>query len=426
MQIDVSRDDDLYILDITIPKGQVDKAIGDFVEQIKPTLQVKGYRKGQVPTDVIKRMFQKEIRAEVGTRLLQESVSTGLRENQIKNAGNPILLEEYRPTQTRQYVGKYGLDGTVKFKVSVEPPPEIDVTGYTNIEIPDTGNSFDEWVEKELLKQQMIYGDKEEVARAAKVGDEVMISFTGTVDGVEFVNEEDFGFMIGEEIFTAGFTESFAERSPGEEFDIKVTFPEDYGDDDLNGKDAMFAVKLDSVYETVPHPINDDLAMMLSYSSVDEMMQSYRTIWKEEFEKPFRAQIVNALMDTVIENNPFKVPEAWVSNEVRITAQRMQLATMPDNPAMLNSLREIAERTVRTSFLLDKIYEKEEEIHLSSDDIERIIKDEAAKMGMDWTNFMNLLKERGQYEPFIAFHQQQRAVDFLIDNAVKVEEENNE
>lgn len=422
MQIDVSRENNLYILDITIPKGMVDRAVGDFVEQVKPNLEIKGYRKGQVPNDVIKRMFQKEIRAEVGTKLLQESVVKGLRENDIKNAGNPVLLEEYRPTPNRQYVGKYGLDGTIRFKVSVEPPPDIDVTGYTGIEIPDTGNSFDEWVEKELLKQQMIYGDKEEVSREAKVGDEVMISFVGTVDGEEFVNEEDFGFMIGEEIFTEGFTESFAGRKPGEEFDIKVSFPEDYGDEDLNGKDALFATKLNSVYETVPHPINDDLAMMLSYSSVDEMMSSYRTIWKDEFEKPFRAQIVNALMDAIIDQNPFVVPEAWVENEMRLTAQRMQMSAMPDNPAMLNSLREIAERSVRSSYLLDKIYEKEEGIHLSSDDIERIIKDESAKMGMSWDEFMNLLRERNQYEPFVAFHQQQRVVDFLIDNAVKKKE----
>lgn len=421
MDFSVTKENENYILDIKIPKSAVDKEMNDIAQAIQPQANVKGYRKGNVPLSVIKGTYRSVIKAEASTRLLYNSVSEVLREEKIRNAGNPVLFEDYRPSKTKQHVGLFGLDGSLKFKVSVELPPEITLGRYKDIEVELDSSSYEEWVKKELHKQQVILGDKEEVNRACKEGDELVIDFSGKLDGEKFEggSSEDYVFTLGEGGFIPGFEEQFIGKTPNTEFSFPITFPKEYLEPKLAGKEVVFDCVLKEVYEVTPHPLNEDLAMMLLYESLDEMMEQYKETWENEFSKPMRAQIFNKIMDVIIEENPFKVPDNWIEQEIKLTMARIGATAeqLKGNENLFESIKSVSERSVRISFLLDKIYEAEDSIHLSADEIEAIANKEATEHGISGLEYLDALRKNGQYETFVAYQEQQKVIDFLIENA---------
>lgn len=421
MDFSVTKENDNYVLDIKIPKSAVNKEINEIAKAIQPQANIKGYRKGNVPLDVVKGTYRSVIKAEASTRLLYNSVSEVLREEKIRNAGNPVLFEEYRPSNTKQHVGLFGLDGSLKFKVSVELPPEVTLKRYKGIEIEGNSANYEEWIKKELYKQQVVLGDKKEVTRASKKGDELVIDFSGKLNNEKFEggSHADYVFTLGEGGFVPGFEEQFTGKEPNTEFSFPLTFPEEYPEPKLAGKEVVFDCALKEVHEVTPHPLNEDLAMMLSYESVDDMMDQYKEMWEDEFSKPMRAEIFNKIMDVIIEENPFKVPDNWVEQEIKLTMARMGATTeqLKGNDALFESVKTVSERSVRISFLSDKIYEMEDSIHLSADDIESIANRESAEHGISGLEYLDALRKNGQYETFVAFQEQQRVIDFLIENA---------
>jgi len=426
MDISVNKENNLYVFDITVPKGVVDREMDALAQQMQPKVRIKGFREGKAPLNVIRIQYADVLKGDVSTKLLYAGVEEAMREHKIKNAANPVLTEEFRPTERKKHVGRMNLDGSLTFKVTVEAPPEVDIVDYTGVEVDVDLKSFEDWAKQEIHKQQMVFGEKVVVERAAQQSDEVNVYFKGVVDGEQFVEEDDFSFAIGEKMFVDGFEESFVGRSAGDEFDIKITFPDNYGDPKLNGKDVLFSTKIHEVLEARPHPFDDVLAQMLSHESADAMWENYRTMWETEFEKPLQAQIFNAIMDKVIVKNPFDVPEAWIVKEMSLTAQRLGLKEFPTDPTMIESIRAMSERGVRVSFLLDKVYEKETGIHISADEIEAAATKDGAQHGLSGLEWLDAIRKQGQYEPYIAFQEQQKAVQFLIDSAILNGEKNDD
>jgi len=422
MEFTVAREEDIYIFDVKVPKGKVDKEFTELALSIQPRANLKGFRKGKVPLEVIKSQYNKAIKAEISTKLVTSCVAEILEKEKIKNGGTPILLEEFRPTKVRQHVGHFGLDGTLKFKVSVEAPPEIDIKDYIGLDIDiDVASDFDSWVKTEVFKQQMAFGDKVNVKRKCKPGDEVVADFIGSMDGVAFEGgtEDDYMFVIGSGDFVPGFEEGFVGRMPGDEFITKVTFPIDYPQKYLAGKGVEFACILKEVWELTPHPLDNTLASMLSYDSVEDMMDRYKEMWETEFEKPLRAKLFNEIMDKLILAHPFKIPNGWLEQETQLTMARMGIKPedITDKNDILNSLKDISERSVRTSFILDKIYEAEKDIHVTAEEIEIAANKEATQHGKTGMEYLAILKKQNQYDAYISYQEQQKTIDFLIDSS---------
>lgn len=426
MSVSVRKEGEQIFLDITVPKGVVDREVEALAKQIQPKVTLKGYRQGQAPLHLVKSQYMDAIKGDVTSRLLHSYVGDALRDNEIKNATNPTLLPEYRSSEKKKFLGKMNLDGSVRFEVSVEAAPEIDVTGYTGIPVPSSAQNFDGWVKQEIYKQQVIFGEKESVDRPAESGDEINISFEGLVGTNQFADEDDFTFTIGEGMFIDGFEDAFIGRKAGESFEIEAQFPDDYGDQMLDGQLALFKATLHEVIATKPHPVNDEFAALLSYDSEEELWKSYREMWEKEFEGPARNQVFNAVMDAIIEANPFKVPQGWIQNEMQLTLQRVNMKEMPTDPQMIQSLMEISERSVRIAFLLDCIYAKEKSIHLSADEIETLAEGDAKQYGLSVADFLDKVRQSNQYEAYISRHEQQKTIDFLLDNVVEQDGEKDE
>lgn len=427
MKIEINEAEENTVkVDIKIPKSEVDQVINEVATQFQPRVKVKGYREGKVPLNIVKMQFSREVLGEATTRLVYKGTGEALKDKKLRNVSNPVLTEEFRPTKEKQYVGKLHLDGSLSFSVTVDLPPDIDVTDYIGVEIEVDAKDFESWFKKQLKQQQMLYGEKKLVERPAKVGDELVVDFEGFLEGdkpMEGGKEEGYRLLIGEENFLKDFEDSFIGRSPGEKFEVDVKFPEHYPQEELAGEIVKFKCELHEVCEMVPHELNDDLAMMLAYESVDAMTEAYKEMWEQQFAEPMRAQIFGAIMDQLLAQHEFDVPQAWIDNETNNTIKRLSLQNLDQEPA-IDSIKQMSERTVKIAYLLDKIYEKEEDIHLGVDEFKQIAEDEAKRQGIkDGATLIEKIKSSGQYEAFVTYHEQQKTLNFLIENAVIKEKE---
>jgi FKBP-type peptidyl-prolyl cis-trans isomerase (trigger factor) len=148
------------------------------------------------------------------------------------------------------------------------------------------------------------------------------------------------------------------------------------------------------------------------------MMVGYKEIFEEEFAAPMRLQIFNSIAEKLLEQHQFEVPKVWIDREVENTKSRLQVKDLDDNEEALKTIREMSERTVKIAFMLDQIYAKEEDVHLSAEEFKAIADKEGEKVGLTGTDLIEKLKQAGAYEGLVTYHEQQKVMAFLVDNAV--------
>ena len=407
-------------ISVMVGKGEVETEFSKYANEIKTKVRVDGFRPGTAPVDVIRSRFAKEIKAEVSSRLVHQKTAAAIKEKGLKAVGNPSLKEDFRATKQKQWLGQFKLDGSFAFEIETDLEPEVDISNYKGLEVSVSLPSPDKWVAGRVQEIQNQHSEREQVVRPAKAGDELTVLFMATVDGTE-VQDEHGGwrtFKLGEaKIFvhnqdlSAKFDAALLEKNPTEGFSFTSDHQEGWPQIKVEGT-------LQTIIEITIHPINDELAQKAVYEDVPHLMSELRAKAAEEFEKPRKAKLIDSIITKILEANPFPIPASWIDNEMQVVAYRFGLQELPTDPDQLNGLREIAHRSVQQSFILDKIYEKEEAIHLTGKDIETILETEAKKVAKTAPELLTYLKNSGRYEGFVSFIEQQKTVDFLIANAV--------
>ena len=420
MQVQVEDVDLTKIATVQFSKTEVDRELDAIALRIKPQVAPKGFRKNHAPLDVIKKLYHKVILAEASTKLVLDGSQEILRRPELQNSVNPQLLPEFRPTESRPYAGEFHLDGTFLFKVKVELPPQIEVKGYRGIEVAGAPPTFEYWVTKQLAAEQVKYGSRVAVARPAAMSDYVSVDFQAFVAGepLEHGTETDFQLLLGGGTFPTEFEQAFVGQSAGGEIKFSCQFPEGYSNPVFAGQAVTFQGKLNEVLEIRPHPANDQLAALLGFETLDALREYQKETWNQEFEKSARANTYNVILDKLLEANPFVAPEVWVDGEYQNVLRRLSLQQAPTDPAMVASLRELATRSVKSAYLLDKIYEKERSCNLTPAEFKELLEDEAKKQNLTTDELLEQLRKRQQYEGVVAFYEHSKAVDFLIENAV--------
>lgn len=427
MQVDLENsENNKCVVKVKMDKFEVDRETNAVLLSLKSHVDVPGFRKGAAPIDVIRARFRTNVLASTAEKLVYQGTADALKTKKLKNVSNPELLPAFRTTEKKSHLGYFGLDGTFTFAVSVELPPDIDVKDYTGvtINVPSTATTFNNWFEARQKNGQFMYGTKLSVNRPVQQNDELIADFEGFVAGepLEGGKEENFRVVVGSGGMPDAFEKAFIGKSIGEEFSVSVSFPADYANEALAGKICDFKCKINEVNEVIPHEINDDFARLHGHNSLEEMKAKSHESWQAEYAQPMRAQLFNSIMEKVLISNPFDPPSAWVDKEVEMTLGRLNARGLRGNANAMTALRKLSERTVKIAFILDKIYEKETAIHLSPTEF-MAIAEAAAKEhgGMSGADFIQKLKDENRYEGFVVLQEQERVIDFLINNSIKEE-----
>lgn len=328
---------------------------------------IPGFRKGKAPKAMIEKMYGADVFTyEAINDLFPAAYEEAVTEAGIEVVGRPEV----------DVVSQSTADGVV-LKVNVAVKPEMKLDEYKGLEVEKTVKTVtDEQVEEELGRMQDRNARQLTREDAAQLGDIVDIDFDGSVDGVHFDGgkAEHYSLTLGSGSFIPGFEEQVIGHAAGEEFDVNVTFPEDYQAEELAGKAAVFAIKLHEVkYKELPE-LDDEFAKDVSeFDTLDELKASIRKNMEERNDKMADQDVENKLVDMVIEKMEGEIPEAMYENkmdelvqdfEYRLQQQGMNLKTYlgymgQDMAAFRANFMEPAKKQVQQRLAMETIAAKE-------------------------------------------------------------------
>ena len=369
--------------------------------------KVDGFRKGHVPADVLEKKFKKEIEGEILNHIISEEYRKAVEENNLSPIAD-IKLEKYENNEDN-----------VEVVFTIPVLPEINLGDYKSVKVEKEALDVnDEKVNAEIEIMRSNAGKLKEVAddEAAKDKDVANINFEGFVDGEAFDGgkAEGFDLTLGSKSFIDTFEDQIIGHKKGDEFDVNVTFPEEYHAENLKGKPAVFKVKVNSIKRKEEAELNEDLAKELGYDSVEDLKAKTKEnlIKREEtrIENEYRGKVVDAVVDTV----NFEIPEAVVEREIQFQinrfAQQLQMQGMSlnqyfemtgqDIEKMRESIKESAEKSVKRDLVLTEIA-KAENVQATEEEVNAELDRTALMYGMDREGLIAEVRKSGNYARFI-------------------------
>ena len=357
-----------YELEIEVSAEQFEEAIQKAYMREKGKIQISGFRKGKAPRKLIEREYGEEVFFETAVNILYpEAVDSAVKESGLDIVARP----EVEVTDVSKAEG-------VKIKATVITKPEVEVKDYKGIEVEkEVKTVTDEDVDKQAdaLREKnarVITVDD----RAAEMGDDVVIDFEGFKDDVAFEGgkAEDFTLGLGSGQFIPGFEEQVAGHSIGEEFDINVTFPEDYQVEDLKGAPVVFKIKLKGISKKEIPELDDEMVKdATEFETVDEYKADVRKKLEEHAQKHADDEVEGKILDKVIENMTAEIPQVMFDNRVNemmmdleqrlapqgITMEMYCQFTGQDIESVKKAYKEQAEKQVKLRLALEKIAQLE-------------------------------------------------------------------
>jgi len=385
---------------VTVPAEKIDSAVDKKVQETAKTIRLDGFRKGKVPTKVVKKRYGASIRQEVLGDVIQSSYFEALQEAKINPAGMPEI-------EPKEDAG----EGDFSYVAVVEVYPEIELADASGLNIErQAGTITDTDVDNmiEMLRKQQ--SEWNEVARAAADGDQVNIDFKGFVDGEAFDGGEAAGhdLVIGSGSMIPGFEDGITGMSAGEEKDITVTFPEDYQAEHLAGKEATFKITAHKVSESILPELNEEFYAKFSPKGKgeDDFKAEIRTNMEREMTQALKGKLKNAVLDAYVELNEFDVPKALVKEELgRLKQQALQQfggGNQQLDPSILpdEMFQDQADKRVKVGLLAGEVI-KANEMAADEDKVKALVEEmaqgyEDPKEFVDY--YLNNAEQRSQLE----------------------------
>lgn len=368
-----------YELEIEVSKEAFEDAVQKAYLKNKSKISVPGFRPGKAPRKIIEKEYGESVFYEDAVNALYGPAI----EDAVKEAELTLV------TAPDVEVTEVSKDTGVKFKATCTTKPVVNIKDYKGIKVKKEVNAVtDEQVEHEI--GHMLERNARTISvddRACQNGDDVVIDFEGFKDGVPFDGgkAEKFTLTLGSNQFIPGFEDQVVGHSVGDEFDINVTFPEDYQAKELAGAPVVFKIKLHEIKTTELPELDDDFVKDTSdFNTVDELKADVRKKLEESAEKQADSKVESDIFEAVISKLEGEIPEVMYDNKVndmindlsaRLSQQGIDLNTYLKFTGMtMDSLkttyREQAEKQVKLRLALEKIVELEN-IEANDEDIDK-------------------------------------------------------
>jgi trigger factor len=366
---------------IVVDAADLDARLIGRIEEMKPQVHLKGFRPGKAPTSHLKKSFGKSMMGEIVEAVVSETSQKAITDNALKPAFQPRVELVSELDQVVQ--GKSDLEFTIK----VDLMPDFDLVDVAKLKVEKlvsdvTDAEVDEAVAK-LAESVRTYSARGE-GEAAEKNDQVVIDFVGKVDGEEFPGgkAEDFNLALGSGQLIPGFEDQLIGAKAGEARDVNVTFPADYPETKLAGKDAVFATTVKAVKKPDPLEIDNALAQKLGLDSIGTLKDRVRDQLKADFGRASRMHLKRRILDALDEAHSFSLPPTMVEGEfdaiwraVEAELQREGKSAEDEGKSeeeLKKEYHDIAERRVRLGLVLARIGEQNG-ITIANDEIQRAI-----------------------------------------------------
>ena len=396
-------------LKIFIDKETMNSYMDEKYEEIKGTVNLKGFRPGKVPKEILKRQFGKAVFGEVLDKVLKDTSTKALEENKIKPAGQPKLD-----------LKTYGEDKELEYVLSVTELPKVEIKSLENIKFDEYTVKIDDSETdkriKEIAKNQPNF--KEGAADTkAKEGDLVALDYKATIDGKEFKGSEgkNTQLTLGKDLFLKGFDKQLIGVKKDDEKVVEATLPENYPEKELVNKKAKFNCKILSVKQPQEVKIDDDFAKNLGAKDLKDLKALISKQINDEYKNSLDQLSKNQILKEIEKIKVEEVPENLIEEEVKILSQGMSEEEAKKNK---KSFEEKAKTRIKTGLILNEFGEKNQ-IKVSEQEIQAEVQKQLRmmpgqeKMVMDFyqknpsalaslrgtiyeEKILNLIKEKGK------------------------------
>lgn len=366
-----------YELEIEISAEDFEAAIEKAYLKARKNIAMPGFRKGKAPRKLIEKEYGEQVFFEDAVNLLYAPVVNGA----VEESGLELV------TRPEVEVTEISKENGVKLKATCITKPEVEVKDYKGIEVEKVVNPVtDEDINKQLdaLREKNVTVETVD-DRAAENGDDVVIDFEGFKDDVAFEGgkAKDFTLSLGSGQFIPGFEDQIVGHNAGEDFDINVTFPDEYQVKELAGAPAVFKIKLKSISKKVMPELDDDMVKdSTEFDTVDEYKADVKKKLEEANEKHADSEVEAKIFDKVIENMTAEIPQVMFDNRVNEMIGELEQRLAPQGISLdlymqytgqtidtvKKAYAEQAEKQVKLRLALEKIA-KLENIEVTEDEL---------------------------------------------------------
>ena len=349
---------------IKVPASELQAKLDERIEEIRPQMKLKGFRPGKVPASHVRKMYGQDLMGELINKLVTETNQKALEDNELRPAGQPDVQID----GDMEAVVKGEAD--LSYNMNVDVMPEFEPADVTKLTITrPVAEVSQEQIDEALARiaeQNTQYEPRAKTAKA-KDGDAVVMDFVGKIDGEAFEggSAEQQTLVLGSGQFIPGFEDQLVGVKAGEEKEVTVTFPEEYGAEHLAGKEAVFEVKVHEVRAPKTADVDDEFAKGLGLESLEQLTGLVKDQLKAEHDGASRAKAKRNLLDQLDEAHSFDLPPNMVEQEFNQIWQQLQAEMDAGRTAdedkdksedeLKEEYRKIAERRVRLGLVLAEI-----------------------------------------------------------------------
>ena len=347
------------ILKIDVGSEDIQKEFEEFYRAVAPKAKIPGFRPGKAPKNILELHYKQEARENVLKHLINESYRQALRDKSLEPLGYPeienVKFEE----------------NVLSYEAKIEIRPKVKLSKYEGLSVKkEIVEVKPEEIEESMTRLRKSFAQHKVVEdRPAQLGDFVIADYVCHVEGKEIDRRKDDWFELREKEFLTGFSPQIAGMKAGEEKEIKIILPENFGRKDLAKKEATFKVKVTEIKNEVLPELNDELAKSAGdYKTLDELKEKISKEILEAKQEEKESEYEKALLDELIKQNKFDLPEGLVARRAehlfQDTLENYQRRGVPADK--LKELEEQlkkdialeARRQIHLAFLLDEIAEK--------------------------------------------------------------------
>jgi trigger factor len=409
-------------LEITIPPEAVEQETERVITKIRGRARIPGFRLGKAPASMVRLRFADEIRKEVMDALIPRHLFQQIEAEGLRPVGTPgvsdVVFEPGAP---------------LRFKADFEVLPEFDLQEYRGIEVEYNESDVTEEEIAEALERirekHAVYRNLD--PRPLADGDVAVVKMESiaTPSGVAPIQQDELNVELGGKETLPVFTENLRGLSPGDQKEIEVTYPEDYGERRLAGQTVQFRVEVRGLRSKELPELNDELAKDEGdFRDLAELRERIRTGLEEEKREEAHRRAKGKLVEKLVEMHDFPVPEQLVDRQIRSNLERSlrSLAEQGVDPTKLhldwNKIQEAeqprSQREIKAGLILDKIA-AEEHIRATQEDVDRQVQIYARQTSQPAAAARAKLAEQGALDRIASQIRNEKTLQFLFEQARK-------
>jgi trigger factor len=412
---------------ITIPAADIEALVETRLQELVGQVNIPGFRPGKVPVKLIRQRYGEAVKGEVLQTAVSENAHKALTERDIQPAMQPKIE-----------VTSFEEGKDLEFSIELDVLPVIEPVDFKTIELERLKAKIDDkQVDESLAQMAASFGTAEPIKskRKTREGDIALIDFEGTIDGETFEGgaSQDYQLELGAGRFIPGFEAQLTGVNAGDHVKVEVAFPENYGNPDLAGKDAVFEVDVKEIREKVPASIDDEFAKQVGLDSVDALKTQMRQRLEGEYAGVARERVKRQLLDKLDETHDFEAPAGMLKAEVDSIWNQYETAkknneldpedAKKSDEEVRAEFEKIAERRVRLGLLLAAVGQRNN-IDVTPEEINRALIRQAQNFpGHERQIIEAYQKNENLMASLRAPIFEEKVVDFIIEMAQVTERE---